>query len=260
MTQIDYDSWANAYDTTRGVSPSVLRPLREALGPPAGRSLLDIGGGTGNVALPLAHAGFGVALCDVSPEMVRRAAAKLPRAVTLAVADAQQLPFADETFDCAIAVKVINHIADWRRFLREAHRILRKGPLVLLHATRETMEANWITEYVPSLRSDPRYHSEAETIQALRDAGFVRVAASHMWYTDMEDGSAQALKHHPRAIIDGAHITNTSLFHRLSEAEIRAVIGTMRHDYESGRLQDLIARYQPLVHRNGDGSVFTAWT
>ena len=59
MTQIDYDRWANAYDTTRGVSPSVLRPLREALGPPAGRSLLDIGGGTGNVALPLAHAGFG---------------------------------------------------------------------------------------------------------------------------------------------------------------------------------------------------------
>jgi hypothetical protein len=33
---IDYDAWAQKYDATRGVSPSVLGPLLEALGPRAG--------------------------------------------------------------------------------------------------------------------------------------------------------------------------------------------------------------------------------
>jgi hypothetical protein len=44
MTRIDYDAWALQYDNTRGASPSVLRPLLEALGPPDSRSVLDLGG------------------------------------------------------------------------------------------------------------------------------------------------------------------------------------------------------------------------
>jgi hypothetical protein len=55
MSAIDFDAWAQTYDATRGASPSVLAPVAEALGPPAGRSLADIGGGTGNFAAPLAY-------------------------------------------------------------------------------------------------------------------------------------------------------------------------------------------------------------
>jgi len=73
MTTIDYDAWARTYDDTRGASPSVLRALYEALGPAGGRTLLDIGGGTGNFAKALAEEGFRVVLCDYSPEMARRA-------------------------------------------------------------------------------------------------------------------------------------------------------------------------------------------
>ncbi len=58
MKAIDYDAWAKTYDETRGTSPSVLGPIAEALGKPAGRSLLDIGGGTGNFARLLAEAGL----------------------------------------------------------------------------------------------------------------------------------------------------------------------------------------------------------
>jgi len=80
MTAIDYDAWARTYDDSRGASPSVLNPILEALGEQAGRALLDIGGGTGNFAQPLTEAGFDVTLADFSPEMVRRAQAKLPDA------------------------------------------------------------------------------------------------------------------------------------------------------------------------------------
>jgi hypothetical protein len=43
----DYSKQARAYDTTRGASPSVLAPLRDALAGAPGTALLDIGGGTG---------------------------------------------------------------------------------------------------------------------------------------------------------------------------------------------------------------------
>lgn len=128
MTAIDYDAWAQTYDDSRGASPSVLNPIRETLGDPAGRALLDIGGGTGNFARPLSEAGFSVTLADFSQEMVRRARAKLPDARFL-VADGQRLPFRDASFDCAISVNVLGHMPDWRLALKEARRVLRDGPL-----------------------------------------------------------------------------------------------------------------------------------
>jgi ubiquinone/menaquinone biosynthesis C-methylase UbiE len=49
----DYSRQAERYDETRSASPSVLRPLRQALEGASGRRLADIGGGTGNYALAL---------------------------------------------------------------------------------------------------------------------------------------------------------------------------------------------------------------
>jgi ubiquinone/menaquinone biosynthesis C-methylase UbiE len=140
MGAIDYDAWAKTYDARRGTSPSVLGPIAKALGQPARRSLLDIGGGTGNFARPLAEDGFRVTLADFSPEMVRRAAATLDG--MFVVADGLQLPFRDAAFDCAISVDVPGHMPDWRRALKEARRVLRDGPLVLKVSTRETVTAN----------------------------------------------------------------------------------------------------------------------
>ena len=97
MPRIDYDAWAQRYDETRGVSPSVLRPLLEALGPARG-SLLDIGGGTGNYSVALSEAGFGVVHCDPSPGMAARAASK---GIQATVCDGQRLPFVDGSFDAA---------------------------------------------------------------------------------------------------------------------------------------------------------------
>lgn len=174
MTEIDYDAWAKTYDDTRGASPSVLQSLLKALGPPAGRSLVDIGGGTGNFARALADGGFEVTLCDYSPEMARRAARKLG-AASVAVADAPHLPFRDGAFDCAISVNVLGHVEDWRGMLREARRVIREGPYVMKTSTQETLIANWVLEYLPGIRDHApihHYQHEEVIIEALREAGF----------------------------------------------------------------------------------------
>jgi len=257
-TAIDYNAWAQKYDRTRGASPSVLRPLLEALGPAAGRSLLDIGGGTGNYAAALADAGFAVTHCDPSVGMVRRTLSKLEGRVDTVIADGQRLSFRDESFDCAIAIKVLNHVADRRAFVREARRVTRSGPLVLVHATKESIASNWICHYVPSLLEQERFEPESETIDALRATGYSSVDTSHIRYTDMADGSAQALKHFPETFLTDAHIMNTSLFSRLPRDERESALAKIRRDRASGRLSEVIARYESLVGRYGDGTLFVA--
>ncbi len=199
----DYDAWARQYDNTRSVSPSVLEPLLKALGPSAGRSLIDIGGGTGNYNAALTGAGFRVLHCDPSPGMVQRAASK-PEIEMALVADGQALPFGAGTFDCAIAIKVLNHVPDRPAFITEARRIMRTGPLVLLHATKEGIAANWVSRYFPSLLDQQRFEPEDATVDMLRAVGFGETEVSHIRYEDAADGSAQALKRFPR------HFSRTS--------------------------------------------------
>jgi ubiquinone/menaquinone biosynthesis C-methylase UbiE len=261
VNAIDYDAWAQTYDDTRGASPSVLRALQAALGPSAGRSLLDIGGGTGNYARALANAGFKVSLCDYSPEMARRAAEK-PGEALISVADAPHLPFCDGAIDCAISVNVLGHVDDWRAMLREARRVIRSGPYVTKASTRETLHANWVVEYLPGIRDHaPAHHYQPEQVivEALRETGFASVELSRVHYTEMVDGSLQALKHYPEVFLDDERILNTATLKRLPAAERHAGIAALRRDYRSGRLREVIARYEPLVKEYGDGSVFAAW-
>ncbi len=258
---IDYDAWARTYDETRGASPSVITPLLAALGDAGGRSLLDIGGGTGNVAVPLAEAGFRVALCDFSSAMARRAAAKLREPLLVAVADAQRLPFRDDAFDCAICVNVLGHVPGWRGALAEARRVLSDGPLVIKVSTDETLQANWVTEYIPVRLYAPPYHYQPEQVltAALRDAGFGRVTTVRIHYQDPADGSIQALKHFPEAFLDDARVMNMAVFQRLPPDVQREGIDAIRRDYRSGSLQAVMARFEPLSRRYGDGTIFVAW-
>lgn len=277
---VDYDRWAHTYDATRGVSPSVLGPLLDALGPPRGRSLLDVGGGTGNFALALRSAGFVVTLCDISPEMVRRADAKLSAsahpvargnslgrepvegAPTFLVADAQRLPFHDAAFDCAVSINVLGHVPDWRAFFREARRALRDGPFLVKGSTLETLQASWVTHYLPGIAAraaDHQFQPEAAIINALRDARFRRVQLRRVHYRDLADGSIQALKHDPEAFLDDKRIMNTATLQRLPPDERRNGLDAIRRDLRSGVLREVIARYKPLNREYGDGSLFVAW-
>lgn len=260
MSAIDYSRWATTYDTTRGTSPSVLEPIVRALGDPNGRTLLDIGGGTGNFSQPLAEAGFDVSLCDVTPAMTARAAVKLPYASLLAVADGQRLPFADASFDCALSVNVLSHLPDWRAGLREARRIIRGGPFVLKFSTAETQKSNWVLEYLPQIAvltpPSSNYRPEKETIEGLRSAGFNQINIRRVYYSDTVDGSFQALKWFPERLIEDERALNTAVFMRVPEREARAALDRIRADHESGKLAEVLARYEKSHKQYGDGTIF----
>lgn len=109
----------------------------DALGPIAGLRLLDVGCGTGNVALEAARLGALVSAIDPAARLVEvtrgRAEAESLR-VTATVADAAALPFADASFDVLVSVFAVIFAPDSGAAAREMVRVLRPGGRLALTA------------------------------------------------------------------------------------------------------------------------------
>ena len=136
---VAFDRAAGFYDETRGLRPEVSElvadRIEEAAGPAA--RLLEIGVGTGRVALPLHGRGREIVGVDLSLPMLERyrakaAAAGLPPPPVLR-ADAGRLPLRDACADVVLEVHVLHLVPDWERVLEEVRRVLAAGGM-LLHA------------------------------------------------------------------------------------------------------------------------------
>jgi len=104
---------------------AVYREYLEALGISPCHAVLDLGVGTGRLLPDLLSRGGFVCGMDLSMTMMRRAQERLGDRAVLVQGDAQQLPFADASFDRIVAWAVWENIPDQRRALAEAARLLR---------------------------------------------------------------------------------------------------------------------------------------
>jgi SAM-dependent methyltransferase len=100
-------------------------PFFDLLPPPPARTL-DLACGEGRVARDLAARGYSVVGVDASPTLVDLARSGHP-AGEYVVADAAALPFADASFDLAIAFNSLMDIGDMAGAVCETARVLRPG-------------------------------------------------------------------------------------------------------------------------------------
>ncbi len=95
----------------------------------AGGEVLEIAVGSGR-NLPFYPEGTSLTAIEFSPEMLelaRQRAAELRRDVDLRLGDAQELEFADESFDTIVCTLALCTIPDPRKAVAEAQRVLRPG-------------------------------------------------------------------------------------------------------------------------------------
>ena len=99
--------------------------------PRPGERILDMAGGTGDVAFRLAERGALVTVSDINADMLEvgkeRAEKRNLTGLSWKQENAEQLSFADASFDAYSIVFGIRNVTDIPAALREAHRVLKRG-------------------------------------------------------------------------------------------------------------------------------------
>jgi ubiquinone/menaquinone biosynthesis C-methylase UbiE len=137
-----YDRWSGIYDHDLNPLTALEEPrVRDTIGQVSGRTVLDLGCGTGRHAVWLASAGARVTAVDFSEGMLAEARRKPEAAGVQFVAHDlhRALPFGDGTFDLVISGLVLEHLSDLGGFFREAHRVLRAGGRAVVSAMHPAM-------------------------------------------------------------------------------------------------------------------------
>ena len=99
--------------------------------PRPGEAILDMAGGTGDIAFRMARAGAQVTVADINPEMLAvgmdRAQQRRLEGLVWTEQNAETLSFADRSFDAYTIAFGIRNVTHIDRALAEAYRVLKRG-------------------------------------------------------------------------------------------------------------------------------------
>ena len=135
-----YDTIGINYSELRKLDPRIGDRIATALG--EARTVLNVGAGAGSYE----PADRLVTALEPSIEMIRQRPVD-PAAIVQGRAEA--LPFADRSFDAAMAILTVHHWSDKARGLEEMRRVTR-GPIVIL-TYDPSFRGFWLTDYIPEL-------------------------------------------------------------------------------------------------------------
>ncbi|RAG80291.1 MerR family transcriptional regulator [Streptacidiphilus pinicola] len=219
-----YDAIGSAYPATRRTDPRIAARIWEALGD--ARTVLNVGAGTGSYEPPDRE------VTAVEPSAVMRAQ-RPEGAARCVAASAESLPFADGSFDAAMAVSTVHHWPDAVAGLREMRRVARRVVVFTYDASAPGwLERFWLTrDYLPEFADLlVGWPSLADLTQAI---GGRAEPVLVPW--DCADGFFEAHWRRPEAYLEDEVRRAVSVWTRVGpEAEQRAV-GLLREDLATGR-------------------------
>jgi hypothetical protein len=218
-----YDRIGTSYATTRAGDPRIARLIELALG--AAVEVVNVGAGTGSYE----PAGRHVTAVEPSAAMI---AQRPEGAAPVVRARAERLPFADGSFDAAMATLTLHHWSGWRAGVAEMRRVS-GGVVVILTWDPGSVDAFWLTrEYFreQSLADAAPFPRLDELLDALGGAEVLPVPIPR----DCRDGFMAANWARPEAYLDPAVRANISTFARRSPDELQPGLDALARDLESG--------------------------
>ncbi|MEA2939966.1 MAG: hypothetical protein QOD09_495 [Bradyrhizobium sp.] len=223
-----YDIIGKNYAELRKPDRRIAGIIERALGP--AQTVLNVGAGTGSYE----PADRSLTAVEPSREMIRK---RKPAAAAAIAASADHLPFADSSFDAAMAILTIHHWPDKEAGLREMRRVTR-GRIVLL--TFDPSQRPWLTDYLPELAALDEGQMPAMSDYE-RWLGAVRITPVPVPH-DCSDGFLYAYWRRPAAYLDATIRSGSSSFWAIGNAE--PGLQNLRRDLETGAWE---RRYAELL-------------
>ncbi|EKD64041.1 MAG: hypothetical protein ACD_51C00093G0006 [uncultured bacterium] len=172
-----YDKYASFYDKKLKFLGSFEDGAIENLvSDLSGKSMLDVGSGTGRVLdmlkdkNMLAKAGSVHAL-DISGEMLKILKRKHPK-VEAEKGDVQNMPYKDESFDIVVAAFVIVHLKSLEEFFDEVWRVLKPNGVFILTNINQRKAPKLLTEQGEELVIESHYNLPKHVVKDLENSFF----------------------------------------------------------------------------------------
>ena len=228
----------------------VAERLVDSVNPPAGSSVLDVAGGTGNAAIAAARSNCRVTCTDYAPALLDRArerAAAEHLDIAVEEADAEALPYEDASYDVVLSVFGSMFAPDQAQTASELARVCRPGGLIGITAwTPEGFLGDWF---------------RATAKHAPPPAG---LASPLRWGTD--DGIDDLLGHAVSSISTRKHAFTwrfpdaaamVSMFRDVYSPTVKA-FATVGEDGADALERELLTAVERSAHRRGDSITIPA--
>lgn len=218
-----YDTIGRGYAEIRRPEPRFAARIEAGLGD--ARTVLNVGAGSGSYE----PAGRDVTAVEPSSLMISQ---RPPGAAPVVQAHAENLPFADDSFDAAMAVLTVHHWRDHAAGLAEMRRIARDRVVVLTLDAAQVDHVWMVADYFPAAGKVD--HEVLPTVAEL---------ASHLPGAEIEivpaprnctDGFTIALWDRPELLLDPVVRRSSSVWHDMPEDEIDRGVARLRAELESG--------------------------
>jgi SAM-dependent methyltransferase len=219
----DYDAIGGDYAATRRPEPRIEAQIIAALGD--ARSVVNVGAGVGSYE-PRDRE---VVAVEPSAVMI---AQRPEGAAPVVQARAEALPFADDSFDAALAVLTMHHWGDWRAGVAELRRVARRR-VVMLTCDPSRIGDYWLVrDYLPAIVAidERRFPPVAVVAEALGAAEVLPVPIPD----DCADGFLCASWKRPAAYLDATVRANISPFSLLAPDVVAEAMTRLERDIADG--------------------------
>lgn len=227
-----YDIIGLDYARLRQPDPRIAKLIEHALLPAA--TVLNVGAGAGSYE----PSDCRITAVEPSITMIRQ---RPPSDAVVVQACAEALPFADDSFDAAMAILTVHHWSDQPKGLRELRRVTR-GRIVIL-TFDPAFRGFWLTDYLPELIAlDEKQMPELSAFEAVLGAVDIQPVPIP---NDSIDGSLCAYWQRPAAYLDARVRAAISSFWALGD--VSEALSRLESDLQSGAWKQ---RYGHLLNHS----------
>lgn len=187
---VNFNRAAEFYDATRGFPAGIDKEIAAFMAKEAHLSkdatILDIGIGTGRIALPLApHVGF-ITGIDISHDMLNVLLRKRQQEAVFPIeGDGHSLPYASHSFDAVVIVHVLHLVPEPLKILAEIQRVHKpKGQLLHCFTLHDAEAPSPLMQAWNAARAKKAYDQRWDTTQTLlKSTAWTLEKESNYWYS-----------------------------------------------------------------------------